>query len=359
MATTTYTVTGTDANGCTGTASVQVTVFSALTVTVTPSTADICEGDDIVLTATSNGLNPTFDWSSGQTGASITASPSSTTTYEVQVSDQNGCTGSAQSIIQVNAIPHVDFIGFPLSGCSPIQVSFTNTGDIGTFLWSFGDGATSTIANPVHFYNQSGFYTITLSVSNSGCSNSLTLTNYVHAYPVPVAGFHPSSTIISEDDASVFFSDLSVGASIWIWNFGTGDYSSEQSPEYTFTEEGQFTVWQYVENQWGCSDSISTVIWLKPIPTFYIPNAFTPNGDGVNDVFHPFGNNIDTDDYEMTIYDRWGKMVFKTTNLNTAWDGKSQYSDDTAIKQGVYVYVIKLKMDGKTKIIDGTVTLIH
>jgi len=156
----------------------------------------------------------------------------------------------------------------------------------------------------------------------------------------------------------VLFTDLSLGASSWLWDFGTGVYSTDQNPEYTYSDEGEFTVWQYVENQWGCRDSTYKTITVKPSVTFYIPNAFSPNGDGINDFFHPFGNNTDTDNYQMIIYDRWGKQIFRTDNINTPWDGTSPDSGGKIVPTGVYVYKISVTLGGLEKVFEGIVTLI-
>ncbi len=360
--TTTYSVVGTDANGCTGTAQVQVIVNLNLTVSITPNNPHICEGDQVQLTATSNGNMPSFTWNTGQTGNSVLVDPPTTTTYYVDVVDNSGCTGSAEATVIVSPIPVVDFSGQPLSGCAPVTVSFVNLGDQGTLVWEFGDGNTSSSNNPTHQYLNSGNYSVTLTVTNSGCTNSLTMTNYVNVYPMPLAGFMPSATLVYEDEATIFFTDQSMGASSWYWDFGTGSsegFSSAQNPEFTFTNTGEYTVWQYVENQWGCRDSTFKVINVRPVVTFYIPNAFSPNDDGINDYFMPFGNNIEPDEFEMLIFDRWGKQIFKSVNLNTPWDGKSVENNDNIVPQGVYIYVIKASFNGISKVFEGTVTVVH
>jgi gliding motility-associated-like protein len=177
-------------------------------------------------------------------------------------------------------------------------------------------------------------------------------------HPNPVAGFSISGNNASGDGATIIFNDQSLGASSWIWDFGTGDVSSSQNPEYTYNDEGEYTVWQYVENQWGCTDSTFNTVIVKPSVTFYIPNAFSPNGDGINDVFHPFGINVDTDNYQMLIYDRWGKQVFRTDNINTPWDGTSYESAGKTLPTGVYVYKISVSIEGSQKVFDGIVTLV-
>jgi gliding motility-associated-like protein len=355
--TTTYSVIGTDINGCTGTASVTVTVNPNLTVSVLPQDGEICEGDSIQLTASSNGSNPVFIWDTGQNGSVIIVTPPSTTNFTVNVTDVTGCTGSADATVIVNPVPVVLFEGVPLSGCVPVSVHFSNMSDSGDYLWEFGDGNTSSSSEPDYQYSVPGSYTVTLTVEASGCENSLTYTDYVNVYPLPVAGFHPSSQYLSEDQSMVQFQDESMGASLWLWDFGTGDQSTNQNPSYVFNGSGEYTVWQYVENQWGCSDSTSMLITVTPVVTFYIPNAFSPNDDGRNDYFMPFGMNVEPEEFQMLIYDRWGMQIFRSDNLNTPWDGKTP--DGNPIAQGTYVYVIKVKLSGKEKIFEGIVTVVY
>lgn len=360
IVTTTYSVTGTDVNGCTGTAQVVVDVYDGITASINPSDPMICEGDNIQMEAIPNSPGFSYDWSSGQATAIISVDPPSTTVYSVLVTDDQGCTGTAESTVTVNTLPVADFLGLPLEGCMPVTVAFQSTGSTGTYHWSFGDGGTASSGNPSHQYSQSGIYDVTLSVTDAnGCSDELAISDYVEVYPMPDAGFVPSSDLVYLGESTVFFTDMSVGASSWYWNFGNNiGFSVSQNPEYTYNIEGTYTVWQYVENQWGCSDSASSIITVKPVISFYIPNAFSPNGDGQNDYFMPYGNNLNPDEYQMLIYDRWGRQLFRSDNMNTPWDGTSIDSGNEVLSQGIYNYLIKVKIDGNIKIFRGVVALI-
>jgi gliding motility-associated-like protein len=357
---TSYTVTGTDLYGCNGTAHVMVEILDNLIVTISPSNPEICEGEELVLAATSNGSNPSFQWSTGEQTQSITVNPSIDTDYWVQVEDNAGCTGSAEITVVVHPIPFVNFEAEPLSGCNPLTVYFQNSSDNGVYLWNFGNGYTSTMLNPTHQYLQSGTFTVALSVTANGCEHSVIYSNYIEVYPVPISAFSSSGTNLTEGEATVFFTDMSSGTSNWYWDFGTEDgFSTEQHPEYTYLSTGIFSVWQYVENEWGCRDSSTIVVSIQPSVTFYIPNAFSPNGDGINDVFHPYGYNVETENYQMTIYDRWGNVIFISNSLNTPWDGTSFNSNGNIVQPGVYVYQIKVRLNNRNKVYKGIVTLVN
>jgi gliding motility-associated-like protein len=359
IVTTTYSVTGTDALGCTGTANVTVSVNPNLVVSVSPTSSEICDGNAVQLTTTSTGTNLIYNWSNGQSDAIITVSPSITTLYVVDVTDNHGCTGSADAVILVNPVPHVEFEAITREGCAPFVVNFLNLSDPGNVLWHFGEGNTSTFQNPANSYTHSGYFTVKLSVTAAGCENSLTKADFIHIYPKVIAGFVPSDNIVFEDESLVQFFDVSTGATNWLWNFGTNsniDVSDLQNPEFTFPKIGDYIVWQYVQNQWGCRDSISKTIIVKPLIAFYFPNAFTPNGDGINEVFMPFGNGYQPDNYEFVIYDRWGKQVFRTTSMNIPWDGKL---NGKVLRSDVYVYFLRASFDGVTREFQGFVTLIE
>ena len=355
---TTYTISVTDMNGCSGSASATVNVHPNPTVVASAVPNAICVGESAVISAT-GGVS--FIWSNGNTTDNFSDFPTTNTTYSVTGTDQNGCSGTSQISVIVHEIPFIEFSAMPLSGCKPLAVQFTNNGDDGIFLWQFGDGHTSTLKNPNHIYTQSGNYNVALTINKANCSETLTKNNYIVVFPSPVANFHTNNQYVYEDNPYVQFLDASTGANSWYWNFGTGndgDNSFVQNPDFLFSGTGSYDVWQYVENQWGCIDSASKTITVLPLETFYIPNAFSPNGDGINDYFHPVGLISDPDFYKMRIFDRWGKLIFHTENIKTAWDGSSVGSKGEKIQTGVYTYLIEIVIDGYRKQFFGSVALI-
>ncbi|MDD3876449.1 MAG: choice-of-anchor L domain-containing protein [Bacteroidales bacterium] len=353
LVTSTYTVSGTDNLGCTGTAQVQVIVHPNPTVSITPSQPAICEGEDIVITAVSNGLNPQFLWNNNNTSASLTVSPVINTPYSVVVTDVHGCTGEVTTSVNVNPLPDVDFEADPLSGCVPHNVSFSSLSSASnSHNWNFGDNFSNNLTNPEHLYLISGIYSVTLTVTSStGCSNTITKNNYIEVYPKPTASFYTSTNITDEFESEISFVNQSSGATSWFWLFGEGNndsISQEENPIYTYNSDGEYGVWLYVENQYGCSDSISKDILIKPLTTFYIPNSFSPNGDGINDYFGPVGVGFDTNSFEMYIYDRWGKLIFMTEDINYLWDGRISDTGNMA-GQDVYSWVIFFNKPNKSE----------
>jgi gliding motility-associated-like protein len=377
--TTVYTVNATDANGCPAAAvNVTVTVNPALTV-VAAGAASICPGASTTITAIAangNGGPYTYSWSpatglSNPAIANPSASPGSTTIYTVTASD--GCSPTATATVTVTVLP-VPVVSFssPAAGCSQLCVNFTDnstvTGStIATWAWDFGDGATDTTANPVHCYintsnsvNASFDVSLTVTSALGGCTSSLTVPNFVTVYPIPDAAFSSSTGATILDPVINFTDQSSSGVVYWNWFFGDGDSLGYTTPNpshsYPNTEGGSYDVILYVMNAQGCTDSVVQTVVVGPEFTFFIPNAFSPNGDGVNDYFQ--GKGVGIKKYDIMIFDRWGNLIWDTDDINKQWDGKANHGDEMA-QQDVYVWKVRLTdvFDKKHSYI-GTVTIV-
>ena len=143
---------------------------------------------------------------------------------------------------------------------------------------------------------------------------------------------------------------------MWSWDFGFPDLTSdEQYPVIAYPGDGLFTVMLAIEDALGCVDTTMRTIFINPEFQFYAPNAFTPDGDGVNDLFGGSGVGIDT--YSMSIFNRWGELIYETDDPNKPWDGTV---DGTDCPQGVYVYLFRLQaIAGEVKEYRGLVTLLR
>ncbi len=280
------------------------------------------------------------------------------------VSSQYSCTDTVHYQADISPTPVADFSAVPINGCSPLSVNFTDlssisNGDIVSWYWSFGDGIFSTIQNPIHIYDSAGVYDVSLTViSDCGISDMLTVNGLITVYITPIADFSavPQSTSIIFPTIS--FTDLSTDATDWYWTFGDGDSSYIQNPTHTYSDTGTFYVTLVVINDsYNCSDSISKYVTINPEFVFYVPNTFTPNANGKNDIFNGYGMSIA--EYELYIYNRWGGLVFKSNDMYEGWDGTSMFGDKT-VQQGVYVYlfILKDKLSKKHEII-GHVTLLN
>ncbi|HNW97406.1 MAG TPA: gliding motility-associated C-terminal domain-containing protein [Bacteroidales bacterium] len=374
--TTTYTVSVTDENGCTvPSQTLTVYVSPPIYVTVTADPSSFCYGESTQLTASATGGNGSYVyyWNNGIgiSTSTITISPTTSTTYVVTVTD--GCNspqGVDSILITVYPLPQILFAGDTIKGCVPLTVNFSDSSSpaISSWLWNFGDFQSginnhSALQSPSHTFSLPGKYSITLyATTTHGCTDSATYQEYIEVYPIPEANFYYDPEVISILNSTVTFTDISTDAAYWNWNFDdeislSENFSDIQSPTHYFNNSGSYDVVLTVISQFGCIDSISKTIIVNPEFTFFVPNTFTPNGDGVNDYFYPVGEGFDLNNYEMDIYDRWGEIVFKTNNYYEYWDGKKMGKSDVA-PQGVYSWIVELKdFSGKRHLYTGKVNL--
>ncbi|MBA3901382.1 MAG: gliding motility-associated C-terminal domain-containing protein, partial [Bacteroidetes bacterium] len=362
-----YTVTYT-LNDCGNSATSTVTVNLPLNV-VTSGNGAFCIGNSAIITATPSGGDGTYtySWSPG-TGlsnpliSSPIASPAATTTYTVTVNDGCGTpSASASVLVMINPLPVADFSA-PNNGCQPLAVQFTNLSDAGTYSWDFGDGNTSIDINPEYTYYDTGFYNAFLTVTdiNTGCQSTSQI-HTIMVFPLPTADFTmgPQPTTILNPNIHFDSKNSSNDVNQWLWDFSKIDSSALANPHYTFTDTGYFDVQLIVWNSYGCSDSIVYPVVINGSYTFYIPNAFTPDNDGINDYFGPKGTGIEEGDYEMRIYNRWGEQIHITNSLSKPWNGIPDNASVVA-PNAVYVYLINVTDNlGQKRQYNGHFTLIR
>jgi gliding motility-associated-like protein len=349
-ANTTYSVVATDGSGCTGTVAnvtINVTSLTAANLTVSGATT-ICFGNSATISSNVFGSTGpvTINWSSGLGSGNgpFVVSPGSTTNYIVTVTDACGNSINGYIPVLVNPLPVINITPQSIVSCSQATLNFvdystTNAG--AQYVWTFGDGGTSYQTSPVHDYTSSGTYTVTVVVTSvNGCVNSANTINTVVVNPGTIAQFSADAmdgTIISP----VYkFNDASVNAATHYWTFGDGANATTVSPQHTYVNEGVYTVTLYTSTTAGCRDSVSLPVEIAPVFTIYIPNAFTPDGNGTNDYFTAKG--ADINEFKMMIFDRWGEMIFQSEDIGKGWDGKANHGNGIA-ENGVYVYKISVR----------------
>lgn len=355
-------VTASTVNGrCSTSDQVFLQVNPAVVAAIDADTNRICAGESVALTATGGQGNAAFDWFptaglSDPTGANPVATPDTTTTYEVFISE-GVCNDVASFTIVVNPNPIPDYFSSLTEGCDSLTVSFMENamGEITAYAWDFGDGSPLTNeANPVHTYLSPGIYPVTLTTTTpGGCERSLTKTTItINASPVVSASANPEGGArIPLPDAMVSFTDNSQGAVSYFWEFGDGNASSEQNPTHTYTTEGTYTVTLTVTDSAGCESQQTFGPFIIFEPTIFIPNIFTPNGDGLNDSFLVSYDGKEA--IEMTVTDRWGRKVYETSEANAGWDGTETSGGE--VGEGVYFYSITIGGES----FKGTLTLLR
>lgn len=264
-------------------------------------------------------------------------------TYPVTVTaSANGCDVPYSAEVWVIADPSIQFSGGPLLGCPPHLVSFTNlstTETATTYLWHFGDGSTSPAANPSHVYEFSGDFTVTLEMTTGGyCAQSLVMArpDWVSVQAVPQAGFNIEPNQVDILNPTVSVLDLSEGATSCFYYFDDGGSLEGFNGTYTFSDGGLFEVIQTVINDAGCTATAQGQVAVSG-SVFYAPNAFTPNNDGMNDVWLPVA--LGTTSYRLQIFNRWGERVWETDEPKEPWMGQVQFGEHYA-PDGIYFYEV-------------------
>ncbi len=340
--------------GCETTITHPVVVHAVPDVDFTATS--VCTGTVTAFTDLSTiaaGTNIAWDWNFND-GSTSTLQNSFHTfqnpgifNVNLTVTSDSGCQSSLMLDVEVFPAPDVDFTSDLVSGCQPLEVNFTDLSvitpgyNIIWWLWDFGDGTTSADQNPVHVYDSSGVFTVSLQAkSSNGCGIIYTISNMITVDPKPVAGFSLSPQPASIIYPYIDFSDQSAGAIQWQYDFGDSTSSPLANPVHAYTDTGTYFVTQIVTNQYGCSDTAIRPLIIDPAFTFYIPDAFTPNEDGRNDYF--FGSGIGILGYEMRIFNRWGEEVYVSFAETEKWDGRIVKTGKIAL-QDVYVYAFLVK----------------
>jgi gliding motility-associated-like protein len=355
--TTTYTLVSVTDLHCLGyvSGSAVVTVNPLPTPAIT-GTNVICDGNSTIFSA-DGGYNK-YLWSTTETTSSITLTDAGN--YTVTVTDGNGCVSSTSQTLIVNETPVAAFSNDTSLTCAEPIIHFFDNSTYppgSSFLWNFGDGDQSTEINPSHTFTQAGTFPIVLTITSPlGCVGTTTKNTDIQFYPLPVAEFKTDPAgAASVFNSSVNFFDRSQNAVTWNWNFGDGGNAIEQNPKHYYDEIGKFKIQLTVTNIAGCVSRAEEEIIITP---FYVPNAFTPNGDGMNDAFFNSDFVMDVASFNMTVWNRWGQKVFDAQNINQSWNGFDKNGKEVA--QGSYVYQIKVVTKTNKKYsYEGSVTLLR
>lgn len=328
----TYTVLVTDANGCTSNSTVTVTQPTAVQPTITASNNVLCNGGNTG-TATANGSGGTgpytYSWSPSG-GNSAAATGLSATTYTCTVTDANGCSATT-TVTLTQPTPLTESTSVIDADCANPTGTATATpaGGTGpyTYSWSPSGGSGQTATGL-----PGGTYTCTVTDAN-GCTTTSTASISNIQSINGAFGASPTSGAIP---FTVNFTDNSTNAVSWNWNFGDNNTSTAQNPSNTYTSGGVFTVTLIVTNSSGCSDTAYITITSLAESELTMPNVFTPNDDGSNDVF--LATQVNITSFKCEIYDRWGALIYDWSDPAGGWDGKT--NSGSPATDGTYYYVL-------------------
>ena len=258
-------------------------------------------------------------------------------------------------------LPDVMISADVTEGCQPLTVHFNEgSPDIGQrYIWDFGEGDVENLSfwkRPVHTFNNATTYHVNLTVESAeGCSRDSSVT--ITVYQRPDAEFEASRTNILLTDPLVEFSNYTEGGYFFEWNFGDGEISESTNAQHSFTQPGEYTVVLSAESLFSCIDTAMVNITVSSDILVHAPTAFTPNGDGTNEIYMVFITGIDIESYHMEIYNRWGEVLFASDKMDEGWDGTSNNIDSPG---GIYTWYLKFNdFYGNTYTRSGNFTLLR
>ena len=328
-----------------------------LTVHLNNDTTLLCPFQNLPLTATASGGVAIGGYSYSWTGSASTidtsqVNPLLTTTYYATVSDS--CGNTATDSIKVTIVPYVPMLislnnDTTICGGNEVLLDANVTMGLPDYIYSWSPNI-SLIDSATVYPTASTTYILTVT---DDCGLTISDTVDITVYPIHAEFIY---NFITNQNAQ--FVDESSGATSYFWNFGDGSndsVSTQENPSHEYAFDGIYSVTLIVTNAQGCTDTIVHVIHVYPDFYFYFPNAFTPNANGLDDIYKGYGVGIKK--YHMQIFDRWGERLFETSDINTGWDGTYK---GAKVPSAIYVVVFDLEgfhEDDKRYI--SSVTIVH
>lgn len=369
----------TDVNGCTTTISAMVGEPNPLSITTLTPSGFICPENSITLSVTGTGGSSlyTYIWTANGipigTGTSVTVDPENDITeYCVKMTEACGSIPD-DSCLTLTFPPAITPALTPniLSACTPARFEFTNNStpvsEIATTEFDFGNGSSilELLSDSTSYtYHAANEYTITMTVTSiHGCVYTAIYTNLVESLPIPTASFNILNNPATIFETTTQMQENSSSDVIqWNWSspFSSNTSSTNINPSFNFPdgEVGIYPITLYVTTADGCTDSIVKEFMVISDVIFYAPNAFTPDGDDHNQTWKVAVDGIDLNEFELTIYNRWGEKVWESKDATNEWDGR--YKGEM-VSDGAYNWIATVKelYSDKKHLFTGSLSLLR
>lgn len=341
-----HTITYTISGACGDVQTTTITVVSQDDATITAAGPFCIDAGSVNLTSVTAGGVWSGTGITNPTTGTFNPTTAGAGTHTITYTTPGACGNTDTEDIIVYPLPNVVFTVDTLSLCEtpaqPFEFSTDTSGGLfSSILWDFGDNNTGINATESHTYAGPGIYDVTLALTSSAatgsCTNSSTQFGYVQVFANPTASFTSAPNPTTMFAPTVHFYDQSyTNITNWDWNFGGLGASTNSNPIFTFPEDtGSYLTSLIVTDMNGCINSTSEIIIVKGEYGIYIPNSFTPDFDGLNDGFSPYGFGISDKNYSFFIFDRWGELIFETYTKFEPWNGTYK---NTLVPNDIYVW---------------------
>lgn len=328
------------------------------------SFGSVCPNDTVLFNDLSTFVDPIVSWDWDFNNSSTSNTPNTSTVYDsagtynvsLIVMSTNGCMDTLIQPVLIYSIPTASFgVNGVCVGANSLFIdsSTVNGSSISSWVWDFGDGGNDIVQNPVYTYLNSGMFNVELIVQSAqGCWD--TISGPVAIQGSPTAGFTSTPESVKVDEVFTFADISFTNVVDWQWDFGdTLGVSTDQHPSYSYSEAGNYNVCLVITDIMECRDSIcdEVIVFMPPA----VPNAFSPNGQGGNNVFSVLGGPYK--ELEFRIYNSWGELIFESDEQSKGWDGTRDGANQPI---GVYIYTVRaVTLDDEKHSIKGDVTLLR
>ena len=354
---------------------------TGITVNVYPKTTadfdfdyDTCQAGPVSFV--NNSFTPGTDiirnkWTFGDGEASDQKTPShrfkDPQIYSVNllVEDENNCFGTVTENLSYFPVPRYIVISPSAEkGCVPYEVFFNNLSNpinnTYSILWDFGDGEMGNDISPTHTFTEPGEFTVTVEITSPiGCVTDTVFKDLIVIEDSPIASFEYTPEEVTTFNPTVEFLNTSTNSEFFTWNFNDEYQTILENPVYTFERPGIHFVRLTAVHESGCRDTSEYELNVIPKSSYFLPNAFTPNNDSKNDLFKGVGDTQYITDFEMKIINRWGEIIFQTTDPTEGWNGQKNNVGDP-VPRGTYIVLAKyLNGEGVLKELQGTTTVVR
>ncbi|MBK7359271.1 MAG: gliding motility-associated C-terminal domain-containing protein [Saprospiraceae bacterium] len=311
-----------------------------------------------------------WNWSAGDGITAFVQNPSVSYirpgTYPVllRIKDNFGCENVLFKELKYYPAPDVIVFRPNLSeGCVPLTVDFNNvsfpTDNSYKFLWKFSDGGIDSGFSISHVFTDTGVFGLKLEVTSPlGCYNEGVFNQVIYVYNPPTADWTVDKYRLNIKDPVIQLEDVSKSTIGRTWIIDGKEYFFDKELTYAFRDTGLHHIRMIATDRFLCTDTLDTEVFIFRDFSLYMPNAFSPNGDGKNEFFLPIGEIHSLESYDLKIYDRWGGKLFESSNPTTGWNGKFENSGKD-LPPGVYVFDLYYKANRKAPVHErGTLSLI-